>query len=88
MSDFAYDIISRAVRKAFDIQSITVVISKVEASEGRFKVRIIDVLSKLEHSFFISATHSIQSLEDFIREAGAKMNLIEAPERTPTEGVL
>lgn len=75
------------VRKAFDPQTISVTVGRVNDASRRFRVIIRDTITKAEHVFHVNIGHTKEEIEGFIRNAAEKLELVEGPDSdTVSEG--
>lgn len=83
--EMSFEIVQTMVRRAFDPETISVVVGKVNDAGLRFRVVVRDELSKLESVFHVNLDHTIAELEGFIKQAAAALNLVEGPDKIGNE---
>lgn len=85
MHEFSFELLQTMVRKVFDPETISVTVGKINDAALRYKVVIRDEVTKLSHTFHVNLDHTIAEVEGFIKDAGAKLNLWEGPDKIGDE---
>lgn len=81
-----FEDVQTIVRRAFDPQTISTTVGKINDAEKRFRVIIRDEMSKLDHTFHVNVEHTKEELEAFINEAGEKLGLVKDEPRVEGTG--
>lgn len=81
----AFDTVQTMTRRAFDPETISVTVGKINDFGQRFKVTVRDEISKLDSMFHINVEHSVEDLEGMIQQAAASLNLISGPRKIGDE---
>lgn len=84
-NEFSFELLQTMVRKAFDPETISVTVGKVNEAALRYRVIIRDEITKAEHIFHVNLDHTVGEVEAFIRQAAQKLNLIEGPDKIGNE---
>lgn len=79
------DRIQTVVRRAFDPETISTTIGKINDAEKRFRVIIRDEIAKTAHTFHVNVEHTEEELTAFINEAGEKLGLVKGPDKIGNE---
>lgn len=84
-NEFSFETLQTMVRKAFDPETISVTVGKINDAGLRYRVVIRDEITKASHIFHVNLDHTVGEVEGFIRNAAQKLNLIEGPEKIGDE---
>lgn len=79
MAEISMEILQTMVRKAFDPETISVTIGKVEDALHSYSVTVRDEVKQAYHSVVFTGEHTIKDIEDFIQETAVKLDLVAGP---------